>query len=100
MTGHADDPAHTITVQVEAGGALRSLSLAGPALRLGPIGLADAILDLVDTATARANQRERFVLRDRVGGIGDEELDALGFGGPGDLIEAAETTTPETWRVS
>ncbi|WP_165777565.1 hypothetical protein [Amycolatopsis antarctica] len=40
MTGRAEYPGTAMAVEVDPGGALRSVSLSGTALRLGPIGLA------------------------------------------------------------
>ncbi|MFD1151196.1 YbaB/EbfC family DNA-binding protein [Saccharothrix hoggarensis] len=91
ITAHAQDPDRGISVEVGPGGGLRDLVLDARSLRLGPSGLANAILGLVDTATARANARARYAVGDDVA--------ALGLDVEAKLVESVEETTPETWRV-
>ncbi len=91
ITAHAHDPDTGISVEVGPGGGLRDLVLDPRSLRLGRSGLARAILELVDTATARANARTRHV-------VGDD-VPALGLDVRTRLVESVEDTTPETWRV-
>ncbi len=85
-TGSARD--RVITVEVEAGGALRDLRIEDGALRLDPQELAKRILGLVDRATAQANRRLEL-----------DDADSLGLGTSAELAEAVEETTPATWRV-
>lgn len=88
----AHDPDTGIAVEVGPAGALRGLTLDSRSLRLGRDGLARAVLELVETATARADRRARFALR-----LAEEEVAALGL-----VVaepEAVEETTPTTWRV-
>ncbi|PRY44559.1 YbaB/EbfC family DNA-binding protein [Umezawaea tangerina] len=90
ITANAHDPDTGISVEVGPGGGLLDLALDARSLRLGPSGLAKAVLGLVDTATARANAR--------VGrAVGD--VSALGLGVAERMAESVEDTTPETWRV-
>ncbi|NUT53894.1 MAG: YbaB/EbfC family DNA-binding protein [Saccharothrix sp.] len=91
MTANAHDPDRGIAVEVGPGGGLRDLVLDARSVRLGPSGLASAILALVDTATARANARARHAIGDQVSALG---LDVRTV-----LAESVEDTTPETWRV-
>ncbi|WP_447003199.1 YbaB/EbfC family DNA-binding protein [Saccharothrix isguenensis] len=90
ITGDAHDPDTGIAVEVGPGGALRDLVLDARSLRLGQALLAKAILDLVDTATARANARVHRA-------VGD--VSALGLAVETRMAESVEDTTPETWRV-
>ncbi|MGW4115428.1 hypothetical protein ACWEFJ_31510 [Actinosynnema sp. NPDC004786] len=91
ITGNAHDPDTGIVVEVGPGGGLRDLALDSRSVRLGPSGLARAILALVDTATARANARVRHAVGDDVA--------ALGLDVRAPLVESVEDTTPGTWRV-
>jgi hypothetical protein len=88
ITGKAAD--RTVAVEVAPGGALQELTLETSALRLEPAELARRILLLTAAASARATA----TLWHGLDGGGD--LDALGLGTPG---EAAEETTPESWRA-
>ncbi len=90
ITANAHDPDTGIAVEVGPGGGLRDLVLDSRSLRLGPSGLAEAVLALVDTATARANARVQRA-------VGD--VSALGLGVETRMAESVEDTTPETWRV-
>lgn len=90
ITGSAHDPDTGIAVEVGPGGGLRDLTLDARSLRLGQTRLAKAILDLVDTATARANARVHRSLGD---------VGALGLAVGTRMAESVEDTTPETWRV-
>lgn len=90
ITANAHDPDTGIAVQVGPGGGLRGLVLDSRSLRLGPSGLAAAVLALVDTATARANVRVQR-------SVGD--VSALGLRVEVSVVESVEDTTPETWRV-
>jgi hypothetical protein len=89
ITGQAHDPDTGIVVEVGPGGGLRDLVLDSRSLRLGG-GLARAILNLVDTATARANARARHALG---------PVDQLGLTVDDRRVAEVEETTPETWRV-
>ncbi|MET8849540.1 YbaB/EbfC family DNA-binding protein [Amycolatopsis sp. NPDC004625] len=86
ITGKAAD--RTVAVEVAPGGALRELTLEAAALRLDPDELARRILLLTAAASARATASLWHIL--------DGEVDGLGLPAPG---EAAEDTTPESWRV-
>ncbi|KZB88675.1 hypothetical protein [Amycolatopsis regifaucium] len=77
-----------ITVEVETGGALRDLRIEESALRLGPQELSKRILGLIERATAQASRRLEL-----------DDAESLGLGTSPELAEAAEETTPETWRV-
>ncbi|WP_367137653.1 YbaB/EbfC family DNA-binding protein [Saccharothrix sp. HUAS TT1] len=90
ITAHAHDPDTGIAVEVGPGGGLRDLVLDARSLRLGRTRLAEAILGLVDTATARANARVQRALGD---------VSALGLTVETRMEESVEDTTPETWRV-
>ncbi|WNV85860.1 YbaB/EbfC family DNA-binding protein [Umezawaea sp. Da 62-37] len=90
ITANAHDPDTGVSVEVGPGGGLLDLALDARSLRLGPSGLAKAVLGLVDTATARANARVRRA-------VGD--VSALGLGVAPRMAESVEDTTPETWRV-
>lgn len=90
ITARAHDPDTGVSVEVGPGGGLHDLVLDQRSLRLGPTGLAKAVLSLVDTATARANARVRHA-------VGD--VSALGLGVEERMAESVEDTTPETWRV-
>lgn len=89
-----------ISVEVYPGGALSSLSLDRRAMTLGSRGLSDAILATVDEATAVANQRTKAALRDALDGLGEDELTLLGLHQDTAMTERAETTTPDSWRMS
>ncbi|MEC3976715.1 hypothetical protein [Amycolatopsis sp. H20-H5] len=93
-TGRAGDG--SIALEVAAGGGLKELTLDAGALRLGPTELARRVLALVDTATARANRRTRHSLAD---GLDEAAADALGLSVPAEFTEAAEATTPDSWRA-
>ncbi|WP_370962342.1 YbaB/EbfC family DNA-binding protein [Amycolatopsis sp. cg9] len=82
ITGKAAD--RTVAVEVAPGGALQELTLEAAALRLEPDELARRILLLTAAAAARATAS----LWHSVDGLG---LPAAG--------EAAEATTPESWRA-
>jgi hypothetical protein len=90
ITANAHDPDTGIAVEVGPGGGLTDLVLDSRSLRLGPSRLAEAVLALVDTATARANARVQRT-------VGD--VSALGLGVETRMVESVEDTTPETWRV-
>jgi hypothetical protein len=94
ITAEARDYAAGITVEVGPAGGLRAISLNHKSMRLGAEGLAAAILDLVRTATAQANQRARLALPDD---LREADLDALGIPADTQLAEAIELTTPDTW---
>lgn len=94
ITGTARNSQAGITVTVGPGGGLTGLTLAHQSMRLGRQGLAAAILDLVDRATAEATARARQEF-----GLADSQLDALGMGLDARLAEAVESTTPDTWRA-
>lgn len=79
-----------VTVEVGAGGRLRSIGITPRAMRLGGDALAVLILDLVRTATALATERARLTWP-------DTDLDELGLRRDADLAETAEHTTPDTW---
>ncbi|MEV6443912.1 YbaB/EbfC family DNA-binding protein [Amycolatopsis sp. NPDC051716] len=85
ITGKAAD--RTVAVEVAPGGALRELTLEAAALRLEPAELARRILVLTAAASARATA-SLWHTRDGVA--------ALGLPEPG---EAAEETTPDSWRA-
>ncbi|MGA6164666.1 YbaB/EbfC family DNA-binding protein [Amycolatopsis magusensis] len=91
ITGTARDADAGITVEVAPGGSLQDLTFDQRSLRLSGERLAEAVLRLVESATARADQRVRHEF-----GLGEAELTALGIGGD---TELAEHTTPDTWRV-
>ncbi|MEU7787338.1 YbaB/EbfC family DNA-binding protein [Amycolatopsis sp. NPDC049159] len=82
ITGKAAD--RTVAVEVAPGGALQELTLEAAALRLEPDELARRILLLTAAASARATAS----LWHSVDGLG---LPVAG--------EAAEATTPESWRA-
>jgi type VI protein secretion system component VasA len=84
-----------VTTEVYPGGTLASLSLTARALALGPTLLATTILATVAEATAVANQRAKNALT----GLSEAEFAVLGLNQDQELIERAESTTPETWRV-
>ncbi|SFW84493.1 hypothetical protein [Amycolatopsis australiensis] len=86
ITGKAAD--RTVAVEVAPGGALRELTLEPSALRLEPAELARRILVLSAAASARATASLWHSL--------DGEVDALGLPAAG---EAAEETTPDSWRA-
>jgi hypothetical protein len=86
ITGKAAD--RTVAVEVAPGGALRELTLEAAALRLEPDELARRILVLTAAAAARATASLWHAV--------DAEVDGLGLPSPG---EAAEETTPESWRA-
>jgi hypothetical protein len=86
ITGKAAD--RTVVVEVAPGGALQELTLEAAALRLDPDELARRILVLTAAASARATASLWHTL--------DGEVDGLGLPSPG---EAAEETTPESWRA-
>ncbi|MEU7481709.1 YbaB/EbfC family DNA-binding protein [Lentzea sp. NPDC042327] len=90
-TGHAHH-ATGIAIEVGVGGGLRAITLTERSMRLGRAALADEILTLVRTATARAGERARHVL-------GGEHLEALGIHADPALVEEIESTTPESWMV-
>jgi DNA-binding protein YbaB len=91
ITGTAQAHRGAIAVTVFPGGALSSITLSERALSLGPRALATSILDTVEEATALANQRTKHALRDALTGLGLDSDPAL--------IERAEATTPDTWRL-
>jgi hypothetical protein len=85
ITGRAAD--RTVAVEVAPGGALQELTLEAAALRLEPDELARRILLLTAAASARATAS---LWHNRDG------VEALGLPEPG---EAAEATTPDSWRA-
>ncbi|TVT48122.1 YbaB/EbfC family nucleoid-associated protein [Amycolatopsis rhizosphaerae] len=88
-----------ISVEVAPGGALRGLELSPDALRGGGPRLARSILALVREAGAQANERAKHVMAEELGGLGKDDLAALGLNQEASLTEAAEATTPDRWRV-
>jgi hypothetical protein len=86
ITGKAAD--RTVAVEVAPGGALQELTLEASALRLEPDELARRILLLTAAASARATASLWHTL--------DDEFEGLGLPTAG---EAAEETTPESWRA-
>lgn len=88
-----------ISVEVAPGGALRTLELSPEALRSGGPALSRTILGLVREAAARANERAKHAVAAELGEVGAETFEALGFGPDETYGEAAETTTPDTWRA-
>ncbi|MFI5585636.1 YbaB/EbfC family DNA-binding protein [Amycolatopsis sp. NPDC051758] len=86
ITGKAAD--RTVAVEVAPGGALQELTLEAAALRLEPDELARRILVLTAAASARATASLWHTL--------DDGFEGLGLPEPG---EAAEETTPESWRA-
>jgi len=90
----ARDDAAGIAIEVGPGGGLHSIELADRSMRLGGERLAAAILGLVRTATAQANERARHDLPAEL----RDSLDTLGLGGADTrLAEDIELTTPNTW---
>jgi len=91
----ARDDAAGIAIEVGPGGGLHSVELADRSMRLGGERLAAAILGLVRTATAQANERARHDLPAEL----RDSLDTLGVGVGADagLVEDIELTTPNTW---
>ncbi|MEV6628868.1 YbaB/EbfC family DNA-binding protein [Amycolatopsis sp. NPDC051106] len=85
ITGKAAD--RTVAVEVAPGGALQELTLEASALRLEPDELARRILVLAAAASARATASLWHT---------HDEVDALGLPSAG---EAAEETTPDSWRA-
>ncbi|WP_410585884.1 YbaB/EbfC family DNA-binding protein [Amycolatopsis sp. lyj-23] len=85
ITGKAAD--RTVAVEVAPGGALRELTLEAAALRLEPDELARRILLLTAAASARATASLWHV---------QDGVEALGLPTPD---EAAEATTPDSWRA-
>jgi len=88
--------AHTRDVEVTVfpGGALAGLRIDAPALRQGGPALAETLLGLVRRATAEADQRARHAFA-----LDPTAANALGLTGDTDLTEAAEATTPDSWRL-
>ncbi|GAA4868058.1 hypothetical protein GCM10023222_22690 [Saccharopolyspora cebuensis] len=80
------------------GGALRSVELEPEALRLGPAALAATITALVREATRNANRAAEEAMRDRLGGLTDADLAALGLAQDDPLIEDDEEPGTEGWR--
>ncbi len=93
VTVAARDDAAGVVVEVGPGGGMHSLSLTDRAMRLGGDRLATAILALVRTATAQADQRVHNALPPSLHG----SLAALGLGVEPDLADSIEETTPTTW---
>lgn len=85
ITGKAAD--RTVAVEVAPGGALQELTLEASALRLEPDELARRILVLAAAASARATA-SLWHNRDGVDALGLPTAD-----------EAAEETTPDSWRA-
>lgn len=85
ITGKAAD--RTVAVEVAPGGALRELTLEASALRLEPDELARRILLLTAAASARATASLWHML---------DDVEALGLPA---ADEAAEETTPDSWRA-
>ncbi|MFE0023955.1 YbaB/EbfC family DNA-binding protein [Amycolatopsis sp. NPDC059021] len=86
-----------VAVEVLPGGALKSLDLTPEALRARGTGLAQTILALVREATAQADRR--VVRSGALAGLDDDELARLGLTRDESLSEAAESTTPDSWRL-
>jgi len=86
-----------ITVEVAPAGALQTITLTDAALALGRKGLARTILDLVNTATAKANQRAAHAVREDLANLSDDELRELGIGQSAALTESVEAT-PQQWQ--
>lgn len=98
ITGSAAD--RGIRVEVYPGGALSSLTLDRRAMALGSRELSAAILAAVGEATAVANQRTKAVLREALDGLDEAELSTLGLTQDVATTERAESTTPDSWRMS
>ncbi|MFD9893623.1 YbaB/EbfC family nucleoid-associated protein [Amycolatopsis sp. NPDC059027] len=86
-----------VSVEVLPGGALKSLDLTPEALRARGTGLAETILALVREAAAQADRRA--VQSGEFAGLDDDELARLGLTRDESLSEAAEGTTPDSWRL-
>jgi YbaB/EbfC DNA-binding family protein len=88
-----------VSVEVLPGGALHSLELTPEALRAGGAALSRTILALVRRSAAQANQRAKSAVADDVDGLRPEELAGLGLTQEESLTEAAERTTPDSWKA-
>jgi hypothetical protein len=110
-TASGDDGA--VTVEVELGGRLRTVRLTQRALRYGAGYLADTVVAVAATATARANRRAHQLYTQALDPRGEEYLDRLGLSYDpaqlGDLTQERPRRTrpadeeddpadyPETW---
>ena len=79
ITGVATDADGSVTVEVGAGGVLRSVRVDQRALRYGARYLAETVLTTAAKATARANRRAHQLYAQALGGRGDQYADKLGL---------------------
>ncbi|TDP96073.1 YbaB/EbfC family nucleoid-associated protein [Labedaea rhizosphaerae] len=100
ITATASAHHDTVSVTTYPGGGLAELKIDDHALGLGPARLAETILDLVGTATAKANQKTKHALHDVLADLPAEHVDALGLGLDAEAAEQAEATVPDSWRLS
>jgi DNA-binding protein YbaB len=98
VEGTARNAEGSIRLTVAPGGALRTLDIRPTALDLGTRHLADTILALAKLATAQANQRATHLMCDVLAGLPPASLAALGCAPDPALMEAVESTTPDTWQ--
>jgi hypothetical protein len=86
-----------VAVEVLPGGSLKSLELTPEALRARGTNLARTILALVREAAVQADRRA--VEAGVFAGLDVDERARLGVTGDESLSEAAERTTPDSWRL-
>jgi DNA-binding protein YbaB len=98
VEGTARNADGSVRLAVAPGGALRALDIRPAALDLGARHLADTILELAKLATAQANQRATHLMCDVLAGLPPASLAALGCVPDPALVEAVESTTPDTWQ--
>ena len=79
IVGVATGDDGAVTVEVEVGGRLRAVRLTHRALRYGADYLAQSVLAVAATATARANHRAHQAYAQALGSRGEKYLDQLGL---------------------
>lgn len=97
ITATASAHHDTVAVTTYPGGGLAGLKIDDHALSLGPARLAETVLDLVRTATAKANQKTKHALHDVLGDLPEAHIEALGLGHDKDQADA---TLPDKWELS
>ena len=79
ITGTATGDDGAVTVEAELGGKLRAVRLTPRALRYGAEYLADTVVAVAATATARANRRAAALYAQALGPRAEEYLTRLGL---------------------
>jgi hypothetical protein len=97
ITGTATGDDGAVTVEVELGGKLRAVKLTPRALRYGARYLADTVVSVAATATARASRRAAQLYAQALGPRAEEYLSRLGLSYDPALLGDAtpERATPQ-----